>query len=123
MNTEEQPDNLPKLILLTLTAIGGIYIFVVNYIFQPASWREWFAQHVSPELAVLNLVGLVALSFSVTLYGRYFPLSIRLLLMLGIILLGSFLRSSIESAPSTGVPIILVAVVLYIILHQKRQKL
>jgi len=122
MNMKKQSNVSVELALLILLTIGGIYIFAINYIAQPASWREWYLRQVPPELAVLNLLVLIALSFAITLYSRYLPLAVQFLFILGIIFLGSFLRLSIEVAPSIGVPTILASVVLYIILRQKRNR-
>jgi uncharacterized membrane protein len=117
-----QFSSFSEMAYLILLAIGGVYLFVINYVLEPASWRGWFVQRVPPEAAVLNILVLVVLFFSLTLYVRRFPLAVRYLLLITIVCLGSFLRISVDRVPLVALPIILVSMLVYSILWRKRRR-
>src|SRR5712691_13192548 len=110
MNMTKKPSILWEVAYLIILAIGGVYLFIINYIVEPASWRDWFVHRIPVELAVLNVIVLIALFFSLTLYFDRLTLAIRYLCLSAIICLGSFLKISIQVAPLLGVPIILVSI-------------
>ena len=122
MNMTAKPSVFSEVAYLVLLTIGMVYILVINYIVEPVSWREWFVQQIPPALAVLNLIVLIALAFSLTLYIHRLPLPIRYLALAAVICLGSFMKVSVDVAPLIGLPILLVSIFVYSILQWKRRR-
>ena len=123
MNERQKPINpFSEVAYVILLAIGGVYIFIINYVFEPASWRDWFVNRLPPEIAVLNIIALVVLFFSLTLYVRQFPLAVLFLLLFAIVCLGSFLRISVDRVPLVALPIILVSMLIYSLLWRNHKR-
>lgn len=113
--------NLAELGYLLLVAAGAIYLFLINYVFEPISWREWFIARIPKELAALNLVVLMILYFCLTHFAHKFSLSVRYLFLVTTICLGSFLKASGQAVPLVAFGVFLILVVSHLIMQKRRR--
>jgi hypothetical protein len=90
-------------------------------VYQPITWRNWFIQQVPTELAVANIIVLVVLFFSLTIFASKVPLGLRILVVLVTMCLGTFLRVSAETAPVQALSILGVSWIAYTWINRKRR--
>ena len=113
---------LTQIIYLVALAMCGLYLFVINYLLQPLSWRQWFLNEVPVEIAIVNVFVLALLFFSLTLFSGRLPVPIRMAALLLLLVLGSFFKVSIDVAPLPSWTIIGIAVVVYFVMKRRSER-
>jgi hypothetical protein len=101
---------------------AATYIFVVNFLFEPSSLREWFLRTIPFEIAAANLMAVALLILCLSVFSARFPLFVRYGLLAALFILGSFLKVSGDMAPVFAFILLAIAVAIYLFVKLRRKR-